>query len=78
MVGFVFAAVIANYFAGVLTWRFAFQVQAIGELPIALCFFFQDNKKIDVLADQKESSLAVIESDHSIITMIGKERVEGS
>lgn len=59
MVGFVFAAVIANYFTGVLTWRFAFQVQAIGELPIALGFLLQDNKKIDVLADQKESTSAV-------------------
>jgi len=58
MVGFVFAAIIANYFAGILTWRFAFQVQAIGEVPIALFFFFQDNKKIDVLADQKELSKA--------------------
>ena len=60
MVGFVFAAIIANYFTGILTWRFAFQVQAVGEVPIALFFFFQDNKKIDVLADQKESSAAVL------------------
>jgi len=59
MLGFVFAAIVVNYFAGILTWRFAFQVQAVCELPIAILFFFQDNSKVDVLADTKDLSPSV-------------------
>ena len=53
------AAIVINYFPDMLTWRFAIQLQAVCEVPVAIIFFFQDNKKIDVLADMKHPSQSV-------------------
>lgn len=59
MLGFVIAGFIINFFPTLLSWRFAFQIQAACELPIAILFFLQDNRKIDVLAQEKEQARLV-------------------
>lgn len=56
MLGFMSAAIVVNFLSGILSWRFAIQIQAVCELPIALFFFAQDNKNVDVLANTKEAS----------------------
>ena len=59
MLGFIIAGFIINFFPTVLSWRFAFQIQAVCELPIAILFFLQNNKKIDVLHQEKEQARLV-------------------
>jgi hypothetical protein len=60
MMGFVVAALVITYFGDILTWRFAIQVQAICELPIALGYLFTHNSKIDVLYSSKNPVLVTV------------------
>jgi hypothetical protein len=53
MTGYIFAGIIINFMQGIVTWRFAIQIQGIAQIPIALYFVFENHNFIDV--DMKSS-----------------------
>ena len=48
VLGYLVASVIINFFKGVLTWRFAIQIQGIVEIFFSLFFWFENDNYINV------------------------------
>jgi MFS family permease len=48
MIGYLFAGIIINFFPSYFSWRFAIQIQGIAQIPIALYFYFENEKYINV------------------------------
>jgi MFS family permease len=54
MVGYVFGAIIINFFAKSLGWRFAFMIQGWFMLFIGAGFLFSDNSALDIFKENKD------------------------
>jgi MFS family permease len=48
MIGYLFAAIIINFFPTYFSWRFAVQIQGIAQIPIALYFYLENESYINV------------------------------
>jgi MFS family permease len=48
MVGYLVAGITINFLSDYLSWRFSIQVQGVAQIPIALYFWFEDEKYINV------------------------------
>jgi hypothetical protein len=48
MFGYLIASIIINFLSGIVTWRFAIQIQGIAQIPIALYFYFEDENLINI------------------------------
>lgn len=48
MVGYLVAGITINFLSEYLSWRFSIQVQGVAQIPIALYFWFEDEKYINV------------------------------
>lgn len=48
ILGYIITGVIVNSWSSAFSWRLGVLIQAIGEFPILLTFFFFDNKDVDI------------------------------
>jgi len=77
IVGYILGAIVVNYLSHMLTWRFAFQLQAYASIFIGLLFLFSDNNHVDIYhrvvkeAD-RESDAGIIRGRVSSIALGGK------
>ena len=54
MVGYIFGAVTVTLLGRFLSWRFAFMIQGWFMIAIGVCFFFSDNKALDIFLNMKQ------------------------
>lgn len=48
ILGYLVAGLTINFLSHILTWRFAIQIQGIVQIPLALYFYFEDERFINV------------------------------
>jgi hypothetical protein len=67
--GYLTAGISINFFSAYVTWRFSVQIQGFAQIPIALYFFFENEKYINLETNNAQEEIETKNTFKNACTM---------
>lgn len=62
--GYVSAGIIINFLYPIFTWRFAIQIQGIAQIPMAIYFYFENEKFINIDTSEEKAEANILDETY--------------